>query len=159
MLVFTHSVGAYYDKPYHWTGSTQWDVIENNPPQVNYVYEQPVQIVYTQPVKTVYQVQDTTSQPRPATVLASNTVSKPTAKTTTKSDTTTTVNQVETPIDDQNNGLTALSIAGTNKFMPDTVFEWILVVILILIIIVIARQFRRKDKHEIHHEVSPVGHH
>lgn len=42
----------------------------------------------------------------------------------------------------QGNGLTALSLQGSNSFMPDTVWEWICVFFLILIIIILIRQFR-----------------
>jgi len=52
------------------------------------------------------------------------------------------------------NGLTALSVAGTNSFMPDTIFEWILVILLILAIIVIVRRITRREDHEFHHVVA-----
>jgi|CXWK01.1.fsa_nt_gi hypothetical protein len=52
--------------------------------------------------------------------------------------------------DNNGNGITALSLNGSNGFMPDTVVEWILVILLILAMIVIFRRIVRKDEHEVH---------
>lgn len=51
-----------------------------------------------------------------------------------------------------NNGsdITALSLSGSNSFMPDTIFEWILVILLILAIIVIIRRITRPADHDVH---------
>ena len=46
--------------------------------------------------------------------------------------------------------ITALSLNGSNSFMPDTIFEWILVILLILAIIVIIRRITRPADHEVH---------
>ena len=56
------------------------------------------------------------------------------------------------PYNSYNNGsdITALSLNGSNSFMPDTVFEWILVVLLILAIIVIIRRITRPADHDVH---------
>ena len=55
---------------------------------------------------------------------------------------------VTTPVD--NNGLTALSVAGSGGFMPSSVFQWILVILFILAIIIIARMLGRTNHHEVH---------
>ncbi len=49
------------------------------------------------------------------------------------------------------NGLTALSLEGSNNFLPDTVWEWICVFFLILVIIILIRQFKGKSGHDVHH--------
>lgn len=49
------------------------------------------------------------------------------------------------------NGLTALSLQGSDSFLPDTVWEWICVFFLILIIIILIRQFKGKPSHDVHH--------
>ncbi|MCC6323701.1 hypothetical protein IT400_02825 [Candidatus Nomurabacteria bacterium] len=53
------------------------------------------------------------------------------------------------------NSLSALSLQGSNTFMPDTVWEWICVFFLLLIIIILIRQFRKQGSHEVH----TVAHH
>ncbi len=52
--------------------------------------------------------------------------------------------------DNTNNGLTALSVAGSGGFMPSSIWQWFLVVLLILAIIILARILSRSDHHEIH---------
>jgi hypothetical protein len=49
------------------------------------------------------------------------------------------------------NGLTALSLQGSNSFLPDTVWEWICVFFLILVIVILIRQFKGKPSHDAHH--------
>ncbi|MEA3399215.1 MAG: hypothetical protein U9R00_01735 [Patescibacteria group bacterium] len=57
---------------------------------------------------------------------------------------------------EKNNSLTALTISGNDVFMPDTIFEWILIFFFILIIIILARQLRhRKDDHKKENIESP----
>ncbi len=56
--------------------------------------------------------------------------------------------------DANNNGnsVVALSAYGSDRFLPDTVFEWILVTLLILIVIVLARLIGKKNhNHEAPH--------
>ena len=53
------------------------------------------------------------------------------------------------------NSLSALSLQGSNTFMPDTVWEWICVFFLLLVIIILIRQFRKQGSHEVH----TVAHH
>jgi ATP-dependent Zn protease len=55
------------------------------------------------------------------------------------------VNQV------QADNLPALSMRGSNTFMPDTVFEWLLTIIFILVIIIIIRLMSKKHGHGDHH--------
>lgn len=45
------------------------------------------------------------------------------------------------------NGLVALSAYGTDRFLPDTILEWILVFFLILIIIILLRLVTKKRHH------------
>ncbi len=89
-----------------------------------------------------------------------------TTKTTTANKNTTTKNTVvkdaqtsadtQAPIyNDTNNGLTALSLSGSNSFMPDTFWEWLCVFFLLLVIIILIRQFRPKTVHEVH---TPAHH-
>ena len=52
---------------------------------------------------------------------------------------------VTTPVID-NNGVTALSVRGSNSFMPSSVFQWIILILIILAIIVIARMIARKSQ-------------
>lgn len=50
------------------------------------------------------------------------------------------------------NNLPALSMYGTNSFMPDTVFEWFFTIILILVLIIIIRIYiRSNNKGHGHH--------
>lgn len=63
-----------------------------------------------------------------------------------------------TPEDSIFSGLPALSLWGSNSFMPDTVFEWILVVVMILLIIILARQFKRKQFYEEHLDHAMKNH-
>lgn len=49
------------------------------------------------------------------------------------------------------NNLPALSLRGSNSFMPDTVFEWLLTIIFILVIIIIIRVMSRKHGPTDHH--------
>lgn len=53
------------------------------------------------------------------------------------------------------NSLSALSLQGSDSFLPDTVWEWICVFFLILVIIILIRQFKSKPSHEVHN----VAHH
>lgn len=92
-----------------------------------------------------------------------NTTTKKVATTTTKSTsdevTTTNVNNEQSDTGRYenvgNNGLTALSLQGSNSFMPDTIWEWICVFFLILIIVILIRQFRPKHATKVQH----VAHH
>lgn len=92
-----------------------------------------------------------------------NTTTKKVATTTTKanSDDVTTTNVTNSDSDTGrytntgNNGLTALSLQGSNSFMPDTVWEWLCVFFLILIIVILIRQFRPKHATK----VQNVAHH
>jgi len=54
------------------------------------------------------------------------------------------------------NNLSALSISGSNSFMPNTIFEWVMTVIFILVIIILARQFRKREEHTL--EAQTVHH-
>ncbi len=49
-----------------------------------------------------------------------------------------------------NNGLTALSLAGSGGFMPSSIWQWFLVVLFILAIIIIVRMLTRPDQNEVH---------
>lgn len=46
------------------------------------------------------------------------------------------------------NGVVALSLYGTNDFLPDTIFEWILIFFLILIVIILIRLITKK-RHQV----------
>ncbi len=151
VFVFAHSANAYYTYVDHGDG---YDTV-----YVDGVYQYTRQapknqVSQTTQTQTNYQndYQANNTQPKKATVLASNT-----AKTTTVVKDTSTTTPENTTVDTSNenqngNGLTALTLSGTNKFMPDTIFEWILVFVFMLIIIVLARQFRKKE----HHQVTPT---
>ncbi|MDE2030925.1 MAG: hypothetical protein KGI58_01545 [Patescibacteria group bacterium] len=52
--------------------------------------------------------------------------------------------------DASNNGLAALSLAGTGSFMPSSLWQWLLVVLLIFVIIILARLIGRSRVHEVH---------
>ncbi len=54
-----------------------------------------------------------------------------------------------------NNGLTALSLAGSGSFMPSSIWQWFLVILFILAIIIIVRMLTRPD----HNEVNTVTSH
>jgi hypothetical protein len=107
----------------------------------------------------VYQNQ--IKQPEPATIIASNVSSTKTKTVVAQPAQTITQPEVQnnTEVQTQNynegSNLKALTVSGYNGFMPDTIFEWILVVIFILVIIILSRQFKKKE----HHEIGAVAHH
>jgi ATP-dependent Zn protease len=92
------------------------------------------------------------------TTVATNTNTRPVTRVNTTSNTNYPVqnfdqNNTGYPYNTYNNtgnGLTALSVAGSNSFMPDTVIEWIFVILLILAIIVIIRRITRPASHDVH---------
>lgn len=49
-----------------------------------------------------------------------------------------------------NNGLTALSLAGSGSFMPSSIWQWLIVVFLILMIIILARMLGKSHSHTVH---------
>ncbi len=80
------------------------------------------------------------------------TVNKTTNVTTNTTDNT---NKNSNSNNDSSNGLSALSMFGENQFLPDTIFEWILVIILIFLIILMLRLMRPKESHTVH---APAHH-
>ena len=54
------------------------------------------------------------------------------------------------PVVTSDNGLTALSLAGSGSFMPSSIWQWLIVIFLILVIIIIARMLGRSRSHEVH---------
>ncbi len=52
------------------------------------------------------------------------------------------------------NNLGALSLFGSDSFMPNTVFEWILVIVCILVIVILARILQKRMKRNIHTEAA-----
>lgn len=103
------------------------------------------------------------------TVAVSNNTSNSTSNTTKKVTTTNTViknnnvtsnntSDITTPADvrdlppvvTSDNGLTALSLAGSGSFMPSSIWQWLIVIFLILVIIIIARMLSKPHTHEVH---------
>ncbi len=118
-----------------------------------------------QPVVVVNHVRTkTVVDPAPVVATTTTSSSSTTKTSTTKSNTITTPAKTRTdtnlqPVvnsDQPNNGLTALSLAGSGGFMPSSVWQWLLVILLILAIIVIARMLSRPH---VNHEVHTVASH
>lgn len=60
-------------------------------------------------------------------------------------------NQYGTPNVVDDNGVTALSVAGSGSFLPSSIFQWFLFIILILAIIIVARIISKKSaNHDAH---------
>ncbi len=110
------------------------------------------------------------SVPKPATVVSTNTSSTKTLASNTVKNTssTKTVNNTKTSSDtstdtetknsntvigsgsDMNNNgnsIVALSAYGSDRFLPDTVFEWIMVFFLMLIVIILFRLIMKRNHH------------
>ncbi len=105
-----------------------------------------------------------TNTNRNTTITRTVTNNKVATNTTTKRDntndtTTTNVSNDNASVSQEsemnNNSLTALSLHGSNSFLPDTVWEWICVFFLMLVIIILIRQFRKRASHDVH----AVAHH
>lgn len=89
------------------------------------------------------------------TVATTTTSSTTTKKSTTNTNSNTSKDSRElkpivTEEEYNNNGLTALSLAGSGGFMPSSIWQWLLVIFLILVIIIIARMLGRSHTHEVH---------
>ncbi len=59
------------------------------------------------------------------------------------------------PVESYSGGLTALSLRSSNSFMPDTIWQWLIVIVLILIIVILTRLIN-KTIHRKKDHVTPV---
>lgn len=117
-------------------------------PTTQYVYGQgPVQYVYVTEPATTKVVKTQTTNTTTKNVVT-NSSSNSNYSNSSSSSNSNELRPVVT--DNTNNGLTALSLAGSGGFMPSSIWQWILVVLLIFAIIVIARMLSRPEHHEIH---------
>ncbi len=85
-------------------------------------------------------------------VASSTSVKTDSNKVVKKNTTNNTTNVVKTENQTKNkfysNGLTALSLHGSNNFIPDTFWQWLIVVVLILIIVILIRLIDKTIYHK-----------
>jgi hypothetical protein len=129
-----------------------WDYqpsIHNNEPAF---YKVPM--TYDEPLATqVYTTnnQNTTTSTTKKVVTTTNTTKNTTVNNTDTNDNAAReLKPVITTDGSNNNGLTALSLAGSGSFMPSSIWQWLIVIFLILVIIIIARRLGKPHTHEVH---------
>lgn len=136
--------------------------VYNQYPDYNQTQNSPTQVVYASDTKiatpSIYipQIKSNTSTSTKSSTNTKSSTSSKTNTTNNSSDTTniSTQNGVANVsgegvgIEDDRNGLVALSLYGTDQFLPDTILEWILVFFLILIIIILVRLVTKKRHHQ-----------
>lgn len=133
-----------------------WDPaprVYNNEPafyKVPVTYDAPVV-----PQTTTTSTTSTTTTPKKA-VATSTSTTKNTTTTTNVNDARELKPIVTEDAYNNNNGLTALSLAGSGGFMPSSIWQWLMVILLILVIIIIARMLGKSHSH---HEVHTVTAH
>ncbi|MBP6931544.1 MAG: hypothetical protein KBD48_00725 [Candidatus Pacebacteria bacterium] len=131
--------------------------------QVAPTYQQPVQYIATpavaqaptvqyvqSDVPTTYVNTPSTSSTKSTTRVASNTTVKSTNTSNVSQSNTIPAENLGASAVNSTNNLTALSMNGTNSFMPDTVFEWFMTVVGILALIILIRVLFKKEGHGHH---------
>lgn len=156
-----------YSQPYYMNQNSGYNQVAPTYTQVAPAYQQPVVYVAQPAVQvatapTVQYVQSdvptsyvntpssSSSTKSTTRVASSNTVKSSSSNNSSSVSTIPAENLGASAINSTNN-LTALSMNGTNSFMPDTVFEWFMTVVGILVLIILIRVLGKKDDHGAHH--------